>query len=748
MNCIGLSVLSQNENKIVPGSITGSEKSVLPAPNIKELTIFNKLFDKKFQLSGISVSTSFYLNRSLVSNDLFTTNNLFQYNIQTDFGIDLMGIPFKAEYVRRESQPEFLNTAPKNWYKFSMDVERYKEKWKELANQLGPEVLTKSGAQLKTLKDGLKEKLISSFKEKAKDKAANIFDSISNDINPLDMAGKTPEELAHSLFGQDINNLLENAKRKAEEISAANIRPEEKDSLIREWNKKIEALEEKARYVKQLYDVVSKAESSGVLKEMKALSSQSKNEYENLLKNPEELTKKLADKFNIGGLGKFFTLLSQFKAGGQLLPFADNISVPFLGKGISFEINIGDKFIGFSTGSVIPVINDLRFTTPDSVTSDKGKPFYWFLHYRKGKLNSNHKGIKLTGISEKGQSDNQLQPSSFRKRNTILVNLYSKERLFNDNWLGIEVTKSMATGTGSDLKDNLFNLNNVSFKITDEGKIENAGIVYQLFYNKLKGAYYNLTDNYFSSKGFETGVSFKMNPKKKKITSYAKANLRNFNTPGAANGKWKSFDFRARFGYKLKKGQSIQLSGLWHDGYKRYVFNSIQRIINQQSRGLTADFNLVNKRLLGLYNTSYISLGWQKDIFPMTTTGGITDFTSNSYTALLNQSFLLGEDMLQLNVLYTKVSQDNNVFLYNTRLDADGGGIFKLNENMSIGASLVFGYFKDAYTNMGIRSSVSAKVFKKFLIDISSDIRKNMRLQNPLFDQFINISCDVKYTIK
>ena len=86
--------------------------------------------------------------------------------------------------------------------------------------------------------------------------------------------------------------------------------------------------------------------------------------------------------------------------------------------------------------------------------------------------------------------------------------------------------------------------------------------------------------------------------------------------------------------------------------------------------------------------------------------------------------------------------------LYNTRLDVDAGGTFKLSKNITAGFSAVYGYFKGAYTNVGIKSSLSATLLKKLQVEIYSDVRKNIKLINPLFDQFINVNCDIKYTIK
>ena len=224
--------------------------------------------------------------------------------------------------------------------------------------------------------------------------------------------------------------------------------------------------------------------------------------------------------------------------------------------------------------------------------------------------------------------------------------------------------------------------------------------------------------------------------------------MKKYDIPGSLQSSWKSSDVRIKFAYKLKKGQSVQLNTFMHDGYKSYANGDVIRYIKQNTKGFNADFNLVNKRIFGLYNTSFISTGYQRDIFPNISNSSTEFIKSNAYNIMLNQTFLYGEHLLTMNCFYTKVSQDVNTFFYNTKLDLDAGGNFKINKNLNVGMSAVYGYFKDAYTNIGLKSSLSTTISKKMQVDITTDVRKNITLTNPLFDQFVNISCDLKYTIK
>jgi hypothetical protein len=101
-----------------------------------------------------------------------------------------------------------------------------------------------------------------------------------------------------------------------------------------------------------------------------------------------------------------------------------------------------------------------------------------------------------------------------------------------------------------------------------------------------------------------------------------------------------------------------------------------------------------------------------------------------------------------MNVYYTKVTQDIDALLYNTKFDVDAGGTFKFNQNISAGISLVYGFLKGGYENIGFKPMISASLFKRCVLEANGDVRKNISLSNPIFNQFINMSCSIKYTIK
>lgn len=738
---------------------------MIPVPGKTELGEFRKLFQPGIRFSNYSVESSLIYNHSLVTNDLFSTTDLLQSSIRNVFNIEVNGIPLMAEYVRRESVPSFIDYGndQKNWYNISFDVESYRAKWQKLAAKLGPGALSKYGSQAKALKQVFTDKLIASYKEKAGTMMHKLFDSISGNINPLDLEGRSPQEISSMIFGQNLDVLLEDAKRQAENIRNAEMIPAQKDSAMALLDEKIAILETKHEYVKKLHKLLEASKAAGINDMIRDLDGKAVEEYNRLLNDPAELARKMAAKYNLGGVEKIISLLSGFKAGGQSLPFATNLNMPFLSKGISFELNLGDKFLGFSTGNIMPSGNFLQLTPSGMPGIDSSasfdKPYYWFLNYRKGLITETHHGIRLTSISNMGSGANQLQPASLKKKNILLIDLYSREHLFGNNWLNAEISKSITSGTAeyitsgngssrASVKNEIFTLDNISLKLKTEGSFEKAGITHQAYFNKLIGAYYNSMDSYLSGNGYEAGFSVRMKQRGKKISAYLKGNTRNFITPGGTDSKWNSTDLRASISYKMKKGQHIQLSSMIHDGYKRYFNAPVPLVIRQQNKGLTADVSLVNKRIFGLYNTSFISAGYQKDIFPLTGVPGKESLVSNSLNLLWNQAFLYGDHLLQANLVYTKVSQDMDAFLYNTRLDVDAGGTFRISKNISAGLSVVYGYFKGAYSNIGIKPGFSGLLFKKLQLDINADVRKNIRLINPLFSQFINLDCAVKYTLK
>ncbi|MBI5372833.1 MAG: hypothetical protein HZA79_12495 [Sphingobacteriales bacterium] len=696
----------------------------------------------------------------MFTSDSITTSSLRQFNVTQFAGISIAGIPVVAEYTWRGSSPSYTGHLPANWYKISFDVQQYREQWKKMAEMLSPESITPSGKKFTELSTAFRNNLKERISRRLRGFAGQMADSFSATINPLDFAGKNPREISSLLYGQDIPALLLLAKEKLAELENVSLRQQEKDSLLREARSRVHELEQKEICLGEINKLIKATDSTGIAAEMAVLYGKATEEYRELLNNPAELVKRMSSRYNLGGLEKLFTLLSQLKLGGQQLPFTDDYISPFLSKGISFEINIKDKFIGFSTGRLLPVMSNLQLNIMDSlpVQQPGPKPSYWYLNYRKGLLSENHRGIKLTSIKNTGSPANPVQSPNLIKKSQLLISLYSRERIGGNHWLNAELSKSVSvspqqytldnSGRTTGEEKNYFDLSNVSLKLKVEGQSERTGLTHTAYFNKVIGTYAGLVSNYTASDGFETGLAVRLKKKASRFSSYLKGNYRQYKVPGFTDSKWSSANWKARVGYKLKKGQYVQLSSSWHDGYKKYVLADVIRHIRQQNRGVNADISLVNKRLFGLFNTSFISAGVQKDYFPLSGVPGKEQLVSTSYTILLNQAFLYKEHLLLANLSYTKVSQDMDALLYNTRFDADLGGSFRLTQNCTAGLSLVYGFLKEAYSNTGIRASFSGMIWKRIQLDISMDIRKNITLSNPLFRQFMNLGCGIKYSIK
>ncbi|MBN8687297.1 MAG: hypothetical protein J0M10_09770 [Chitinophagales bacterium] len=719
-----------------------------------------KFFKPGIRLNGFTTEAGYYSSAGLFNSDSLTTRSLKQYNATQTAGISIAGIPLLAEYVVRGSSPSILDRMPGSWYKVSFDLKQYQEQWKKMAENLSPESITNSGKKFTALSNSFKQNLRNGIIQRMDGLRSRIPDSLIEVLNPLEYTDKSPKEIAALLYGQDIPSLLSDAVGKKAALENASIHQHEKDSLLRDIELKIQELKQKEICLGELIKTVHSADSSGVITEMKGLYVLATEEYNELLNNPAALVRKMASRYKLGGLEKLFTVLSQLKLGGQSLPFTDNYVSPYLSKGISFEINIKDKFIGFSTGRLLPVLNDLQLNIPDSILAQQSgsKPSFWHLNYRKGLAAENHKGIKLTNIKNAGSPVDPLQTPELIKKSQLLVSLYSRERVAGNHWLSAELSKSLSISPQQFSMDNsgrllgketgYFDWSNISLKIKAEGQDERIGLTHAAYFNKIIGTYAGVVSNYTATDGYETGMMLRVKKKASRLSSYAKGTYRQYKVPGFTDSKWSSADWKIRFGYKLKKGQYIQFSSGWHDGYKRYWLANTMRNIRQQNRTLTGDISLVNKRIFGLFNTSFVSLGLQRDIFPLTGVPDKQSMASTSYTLILNQTFLYKEHLLLANFNFTRVSQEMNDLLYNTRFDADLGGSFRVNPAVSAGISVVYGYLKDAYTNMGIRASFSGQVWKRIQVDVNTDIRANLRLANPLFRQCMNLGCGIKYSIK
>ena len=745
-----------NIKKTLTGIVPGK-------PDVRQL--YKSIFKPGISLSNASTEITGFISRSIVSEDYTVAQYMKQFNARNAISIDFNGIPFGVEYIKNISQPVFFTNTQNSWFKFSFDTEAYKEKMKKLAQKMGPEQLSSFHQELNALKSTFAQRMMDTYKNKAEGLLKHTLDSLSNQYNPMDLEGKTPRELAYKFFGQDVERLYEETNHKLKEKLNQNLEDAKKDSLIVSLEAKKRELEEKINYLNKIIDATKKAKESGMLDMMKNLQGKSKAEYEELLKNPSAIADKLSKSFNLGGFEKFLTLLSGFKLGGQSLPFADNFNMPMLGKGLSFDIDHGDRYLSFALGKTLPTFNFQQIMTGNlnsingQLNGQNDRQSFWSVGFRKGHLIANHKGIKLTSISGFNNNGYQTIQTELSRKNTLLINIYSRERIFADNWLKFEVSKSIVKGPElvservGDLivtksKPDFFTLNNMSVKVGFEGTIPEAGITHDMYYRLQIGSYVNLAQNNASTSGYEAGFSVRMKQKNKKLSSYLKGQIRSFSLPGNEQSKWQNIDIKSRLSYQIKRGKSVQLNLMWHDGIRNYMFDNVSNLVKQQSKGASADFQLSNKRIFGLYNTSFISVGYQRDAFPSYNHTQPEKMFSNTINLLLNQTFMYHEHMLQMNVMYNQVSQNIDALLYNTKFDIDAGVNFKISEKLQAGAFLVYGYMKSAYTNFGVKPSISALISKKINVEASGDFRKNLTLSNPLFSQFTNMNCSVKYVLK
>lgn len=728
--------------------------------------VYKSFFKPGFSFTNASTDLSGFMSRSIVSDDYTVAQYMRQLNTRSTLGFDFNGIPFQMEYTRNISQPVLFTNTQNSWFRFSFDANGYKEKMRKLAQKLGPEQLSGYQQELNGLKSTITQRVMNTYKDKAEGLVKHTLDSLSQLYNPMELEGKSPRELAYKFFGQDIEKLYAETNQKLKEKYNEQVESGKQDSTIIALEAKKKELEDKVAYVNKVIETTKSAKESGMLDMMKDLNKKSKAEYEELLKSPSAITEKLSKRFNLGGFEKILSLLSGFKLGGQSLPFADNLnSMPLLGKGLSFEFNHGDKYLSFALGRTLPTFNFQQILTGNTnglnsqLNGQNDRQNFWSVGYRKGHLNSSHKGIKMTSVS--GMNNNGFQPTQteLTKKNTLLIDLYSRERIFADNWLKLEISKSIVKGPESSTervgdfivtksKPDIFTLDNMSVKVGFDGTIPSAGITHDMYFRKQIGSYVNLALNNASSSGYEAGFSVRMKQKDKKISSFLKGQIRSFNLPGNSQSNWQNIDIKSRVSYQIKKGKSLQLNMLWHDGVRNYMLNNSSYLVKQQSKGASADFQLTNKRIFGLYNTSFISVGYQRDAFPSGNQVQPEKIFSNSYNVLVNQTFMYREHLLQVNVMYNKVTQDIDALLYNTRFDIDAGGHFKISEKFQAGAFLVYGYMEGAYSNVGIRPSVSTVISKKLSVEAGGDFRKNITLSNPLFSQFTNMNCSVKYAFK
>jgi hypothetical protein len=473
-------------------------------------------------------------------------------------------------------------------------------------------------------------------------------------------------------------------------------------------------------------------DSSGLVTRLKEWDLMNKEKLLQLTKDPSTIITAARKNLNLKGIQRFFLKVNKLNLGQNTASLTPLSVQHFLNKGIATEFLNKNKYLSLLSGNnfrSIP-LTDLPFvnTLFPSVSAKS-------ISFGKGKPSQNFSRISVSSYEQSPNSFNAFSAlNSFRRS---IVTSFSKEFSVGSKGLvTTEVSRSVSNyrssngGYSADNKvvDGLLStddlMKNTALSVKYQDEFSKAGLSYQVHFKKAANGYDNPGNSFTNQGSKEAGFGIRKNFMKKKLQISIRNDIKEYQYNDQSDGKWRSMCSVVDMRLKLKQGQSVSL---------RYLPSRMLRIEGSEKNTLTyfdrlsVDANLT-KSLQHFHYNNYISLAYQKNKYVLN-----NDYIGNK--ALLfssNQTLMFNKRLLYWNTQLSQ-SENNAQFVYfNSMLNSEIGTSYNLFNKIQGTTMLVYGSVKNWYQQAGIRQTVSMAINENFGADMYIDVRRNIKLYQPL----------------
>jgi len=520
-------------------------------------------------------------------------------------------------------------------------------------------------------------------------------------------------------------------------------------------------LENEVAKMKAVQDMIHKIEEhknkwqqSGLLKKVKDLDIFQKNSITQLLNDPSSVKKMARQYLSLNGIQRLFLNVSHLDIGKNVLSLSPMSMQHFLSSGVSTEfLTSNNRALTLVTGKQNDFNSILDYPFTNTLFSNNGRA----------------KAVRL-GVGSGTSSNTNISVSTFSQSMSGLMNAFGSERLRQvlvttiskqlfvgskgliDAELSRSATQYNRTGVSTDstLRDQgniskIFSLNDfmantaLSLKYSDE--FAEQGLRYQVSFNKLSNGYNNPGSSFLTSGSSEFGINVRKSFWKEKIIMSVRGNARTYRFGEKTDAIWRNHNLALDAKWKMKKGQYISLryqpikmSRI--DGTVKTPVSSIER--------LSAETNLYKKFSHFSYR-NFLTLAFQKNMYSISP-GAIVNNTSLMVSSF--QNILIGKNSLYVNTNYNHIDSAGLYGFLSTSFYSEAGYTYQLFKNISGSSGLTYtstvGWFRQA----GIRQTLSGQLGEKLSLNIYADLRKNLELIRPLWEEPLRIDISMRYIFK
>jgi hypothetical protein len=282
---------------------------------------------------------------------------------------------------------------------------------------------------------------------------------------------------------------------------------------------------------------------------------------------------------------------------------------------------------------------------------------------------------------------------------------------------------------------------NTSLSLNYSDELTEQGLSYQFNFSKVANGYNNPGNTFLNGGSTEAGTQLRKSFLKNKLQLFFRGNLRNYKYSDELDRSWRNSYFVMDAKWRMQKGQYVSV---------RYQPNRMVRIEEGTKTVMTAMERLSVES--GLYKKfgktsyrNYLTLAYQQNSYAFSPTENISNTSLQVNTA---QNISLGKNMLYANLGYIHSGNHSGYVYFNSSLNTDIGYSFQLLKRIIASSGIVYSSVNAWYKQLGLRQSLSGELSDKFSVSIYIDARKNLQVEQPLWDSPVRADISIRYILK
>ena len=276
----------------------------------------------------------------------------------------------------------------------------------------------------------------------------------------------------------------------------------------------------------------------------------------------------------------------------------------------------------------------------------------------------------------------------------------------------------------------------ISLKYSDE--IISKGLSYQVSFDKVANGYANPGNSFLSNGGStEIGLGMKKTFLKNKAHVSVRVNERGYKYDLTGNNRWRSSFIVLDARWKMKMGHYLMLR---YQPVRMIRIEASSKQIATSLERLSFDASL-SKRVNKIIYRNVLTLTYQKSSYAFAQGNSRnTSLMINSY-----QNISIGSNLIYVNTNYSKANNQTGFLYLNSSFLSEAGYTFMLLKKISASSGLVYNSIAAWYKQLGIRQTLSGQLNDKFNINIYVDLRKNLSVSRPLWNDPVRADIALHY---